>query len=122
LGLSADSVQSIIATGKSRAEALNEELAKLLHKDISKVRKAAKDSLAQRTLDDEAAKARREYESSEKKRATKEQTVIETEARIKALEAPLQQKDYLSTGSNTTLDQKIGNLLSRVQALETQLR
>ena len=122
LGLSADSVQNIIATGKSRAEALNEELAKLPYKDIPKVRKAVKASLAQRTLDNEVAKAKRDYESSEKKRAAKEQTVIETEARIKALETPLQQKDYLSTGSNTTLDQKINNLLSRVQALETQLR
>lgn len=122
LGLSADSVQNIIATGKSRAEALSEELAKLSYKDIPKVRKAVKDSLAQRTLNDEVTRAKRDYESSEKKKLAKEQTVNETEARIKALETPLQQKNYLSTGSNTTLDQKISNLLSRVQALETQLR
>ena len=121
LGLSADSVQNIIAAGKSRAEALSEELAKLSYKDIPKVRKAVKDSLAQRTLNDEVTKAKRDYESSEKKKLAKEQTVNETEKRIKALETPLQQKNYLSTGSNTTLDQKIGNLLSRVQALETQL-
>ena len=122
LGLSADSVQNIIAAGKSRAEALSEELAKLSYKDIPKVRKAVKDSLAQRTLNDEVTRAKRDYESSEKKKIAKEQTVNETEKRIKALETPLQQKNYLSTGSNTTLDQKIGNLLSRVQALETQLR
>ena len=122
LGLSADSVQNIIATGKSRAEALSEELAKLSYKDISKVRKVVKNSLVQRTLNDEVTRAKRDYESSEKKKLAKEQTVNETEARIKALETPLQQKNYLSTGSNTTLDQKISNLLSRVQALETQLR